>query len=63
MITPSRQLVFTLVIASIASLVLGLTTDVGLFAWSLAALIGLYLAVVAITRRARRGSTPSRSAA
>jgi hypothetical protein len=59
MLNPSRQVVVILVIASIVLLALGLATDVGLFGWTLAVLIGLYLAVVGITQRAR----PSRNTA
>jgi hypothetical protein len=53
MLNPSRQVVVILVIASIVLLALGLATDVGLFGWTLAVLIGLYLAAVGISRRAR----------
>jgi hypothetical protein len=63
MLNPSRQIVIVLVVASVVLLALGLATDVGLFGWSLAVLIGLYLMVAGITRRARRESTPSRNAA
>ena len=37
-----------------AALVLGLATDVGLFGWSLAVLLALYLGVAGITQRSRR---------
>ena len=59
MLNPSRKVAFGLIAVSVVLLALGLATDVGLFGWSLAVLIGLYLVVVAITRRSR----PSRSAA
>ncbi len=53
MLKPSRTLVILLVLVALASLVLGLATDVGLFGWSLAALLVLYLAVAGLTRLAR----------
>ncbi len=42
-----------LALVALASLVLGLATDVGLFGWSLAALLTLYLAAAGLTRLAR----------
>ena len=62
MLKPSRPLVISLVLVALAGLVLGLATDVGLFGWSLAALVALYLAVAGLTRLARprprsRGTT------
>lgn len=62
MLKPSRPLVISLVIVALAGLVLGLATDVGLFGWSLAVLLVLYLGAAAIARLARRGdgSVPSR---
>ena len=42
--TPSRTLVISIALVALASLVLGLTTDIGLFGWSLAALLALCLA-------------------
>jgi len=48
---------------AVVLLALGLATDVGLFGWTAAVLIGLYLTVVAIARRVRRGSLASRKAA
>jgi hypothetical protein len=59
---PSRPLVISLVLVALAGLVLGLATGVGLFGWSLAALIALYLAVAGLTRLVRprlrsRGTT------
>ena len=53
MLKPSRPLVISLVLVALAGLVLGLATDVGLFGWSLAALVALYLAVAGLTRLAR----------
>jgi hypothetical protein len=56
MLNPSRQVVVVLVVASVALLALGLATGVGLFGWSLAVLIGLYLAVAWVARVGRRGA-------
>jgi hypothetical protein len=53
MFSPSRQLVVSLVVVALASLALGLATDVGLFGWSFSLLVALYLGVVGITRLAR----------
>jgi len=51
MLNPSRPVVLCLAIVALAGLVLGLATDVGLFGWSLAALLALYLVVAAVARR------------
>lgn len=56
MLNPSRQIVIVLVVATIALLALGLATDVGLFGWAIAALIGLYLAIVWVARLGRRSA-------
>jgi hypothetical protein len=53
MFSPSRQFVLSLVVVALASLALGLATDVGLFGWSFSLLVALYLGVVGITRLAR----------
>jgi hypothetical protein len=62
MLNPSRPLVISLVVVALAGLVLGLATDVGLFGWSLAVLLVLYLGAAGVARRARRedGSVLSR---
>ena len=60
MVTPSRTLVISLALIALASLVLGLATDIGLFGWSLAALLALYLAAVGLTRLARPHPSSSR---
>ena len=62
MLNPSRPLVISLAVVALAGLVLGVATDVGLFGWSLALLLVLYLGAAGITRLARRGdgSVPSR---
>jgi uncharacterized membrane protein len=52
MLNPSRTLVILLALVALVGLVLGLATGVGLFGWSLAALIALYLAVAGLTRLA-----------
>jgi membrane protein implicated in regulation of membrane protease activity len=63
MLTPSRTLAISLAVIALASLVLGLATDVGLFGWSLAALLALYLAAAGLTRLARpRRSSSGRPA-
>ena len=59
MLNPSRTLVISLAVVGLASLVLGLATDVGLFGWSLAALLALYLAAAGLTRLARPRSGSS----
>jgi hypothetical protein len=56
MLNPSRQVVLALIVASVALLALGLATDVGLFGWSLAVLIGLYLAIAWVARLGKRGA-------
>jgi membrane protein implicated in regulation of membrane protease activity len=56
MLNPSRQLVVFLALIGVVALVLGLASDVGLFGWSLAVLLSLYLGVAATARRARRRS-------
>jgi hypothetical protein len=53
MLNPSRMLVISLGLVALAGLVLGLATGVGLFGWSLAALLSLYLAAAGLSRRAR----------
>jgi hypothetical protein len=56
MFNPSRQVVIELIVASVVLLALGLATDVGLFGWSLAVLIGLYLAIAWVARAVRSGA-------
>jgi hypothetical protein len=53
MFNPSRTLVISLGLIALVGLGLGLATDVGLFGWSLAVLIALYLAAAGLTRLAR----------
>lgn len=53
MLNPSRPLVISLALVALVGLVLGLATDVGLFGWSLAVLLAVYLAVAGIARLAR----------
>jgi hypothetical protein len=59
MLSPSRTLMISLALVALASLVLGLASDIGLFGWSLAALLALYLAAVGLARliRPRPGSS------
>jgi hypothetical protein len=54
MLNPSRHLVISLAVAALAGLLLGLATDVGLFGWSAALLLMLYLGAVGVVRFARR---------
>lgn len=56
MLNPSRTLVIWLALLAVGLLVLGLATDVGLFGWALAVLVGLYLTCVAITRTRSRAT-------
>jgi membrane protein implicated in regulation of membrane protease activity len=56
-LNPSRTLVIWLAVVALILLVLGLATDVGLFGWTLAALVALYLATVAVRRLARPRSS------
>jgi thiosulfate reductase cytochrome b subunit len=63
MLNPSRTLVVALALIAVVAFVLGLATDVGLFGWSLAALLVLYLCVAGMTQRTRRRTdTPGRAA-
>ena len=59
MLNPSRTLVISLALVALAGLVLGLATEVGLFGWSLAALLVLYLAAAGLNRRPRPNSSAS----
>jgi uncharacterized membrane protein len=63
MFNPSRQTVILIALVALVCLVLGLATDVGLFGWSLAVLLGLYLAVAGIASRARGRSIHDERAA
>jgi hypothetical protein len=56
MLNPSRSLMVIVALVAFAGLVLGLATDIGLFGWSLAVLLALYLAIALIAQRARRGN-------
>jgi len=60
MLNPSRSVSIFLGLLAFAAFVLGLATDVGLFGWSLAVLLGLYLGIAGIVRRARQGSVSPR---
>jgi len=59
MLSPSRSVVMLLALIAVVAVVLGLATDVGLFGWSLAVLLALYLGVAGIAQRTRRGSDPT----
>jgi hypothetical protein len=60
MLNPSRHVVIALAVAAAVCLALGLATDVGLFGWSLALLVALYLAATGIARIGRRRSATAR---
>lgn len=62
MLNPSRPLVTLLVLIAALALVLGLATDIGLFGWSLALLLALYLGLAGIAQRTRRRSDAGRAA-
>ena len=62
MFNPSRTLVISIAIVAFASLALGLATDVGLFGWSFAALLAIYLGAVGVAHLARRSSSAGRAA-
>jgi hypothetical protein len=51
MLNPSRQVVSALALTAIVCLAVGLATDIGLFGWTLALLLALYLGVAGIVRR------------
>jgi uncharacterized membrane protein len=53
MFNPSRPLVISVAVVALVGLVLGLATDVGLFGWTLAALLAVYLAAAGIARLGR----------
>jgi hypothetical protein len=56
MLDPSPRVVAAIASGALIGLVLGLATDVGLFGWSLAALVALYLIVAKLAQRAKRTS-------
>jgi hypothetical protein len=58
MLNPSRTLAISLALVALAGLALGLATDVGLFGWSLAVLLALYLAAAGIAHLVRGRSMP-----
>jgi membrane protein implicated in regulation of membrane protease activity len=62
MLNPSRPLAMFLALIAVAALVLGLATDVGLFGWTLAVLLALYLGVAHIAQHTRRRSGTGRAA-
>jgi hypothetical protein len=47
-LNPTRPVAVSLALAAIAGLVLGLATDVGLFGWSFALVLTLYLGVAGV---------------
>jgi uncharacterized membrane protein YphA (DoxX/SURF4 family) len=63
MLNPSRPLVISLLLVVLVSFLLGLATDVGLFGWSFALLLALYLSVAGIVRLTRPRSRSMRKPA
>ena len=63
MLNPSRPLVIGLALVALASLVLGLATDIGLFGWSLSVLLAIYLAIAGTAHRLRSRSSSVRKPA
>jgi hypothetical protein len=63
MLNPPRPLVVFLALIAVVALVMGLATDVGLFGWSLAVVLALYLGVAGIAQRTRRRSDATGRAA
>jgi hypothetical protein len=55
-LNPSRPLVISLVLVALVGFLLGLATDVGLFGWSFALLLAVYLGAAGIARLGRRRS-------
>jgi hypothetical protein len=56
MLNPSRRLVMFIVLVAAVALVLGLASDVGLFGWTFALLLVVYLGIAGTAQRARRRS-------
>ena len=56
MLNPSRTRVVIVGLIALVALALGLATDVGLFGWTFALLLALYLGAVAVARVADGGS-------
>jgi hypothetical protein len=56
MLNPSRTIVVFLALIAVVGLVLGLASDVGLFGWSLALVLAVYLVVAGTAHRPRRSS-------
>jgi hypothetical protein len=63
MLNPSRPLVISLALVALAGLLLGLATDIGLFGWSLAVLLAVYLGIARIAQLVRPRSDTARKAA
>ena len=55
MLNPSRSLVIVVALIAFVGLALGLATDIGLFGWTLAVLLVLYLAIAGFAMHVRRG--------
>jgi hypothetical protein len=62
-LNPSRPLVISLVVVALVGLLLGLATDVGLFGWSFALLLAVYLGAAGIARLGRQRSRSVREPA
>jgi len=63
MLNPSRPLVISLILVALVGFLLGLATDAGLFGWSFALLIALYLGAAGIARLSRQRSRSVREPA
>jgi uncharacterized membrane protein YphA (DoxX/SURF4 family) len=63
MLNPSRPLVISLLLVALVSFLLGLATEVGLFGWSFALLLALYLSVAGVVRLGRQRSRSVRKPA
>jgi uncharacterized membrane protein YphA (DoxX/SURF4 family) len=51
---PSHKVVISIIVVALASLVLGLATDVGLFGWSFSLVLALYLAIAGVAHVTRQ---------
>src|SRR5262249_2926572 len=61
MLNPPRRIVLVVALIALGGFVLGLATDIGLFGWSFAALLALYLVIAGVTQLVRGRSIPDGS--
>jgi hypothetical protein len=59
MLHPSRPFVLLAAFVALVGLALGLATDVGLFGWTFALLVALYLLVAGVARLVRARPAPT----